>query len=153
MKRIRASALCFANQQWLCVHLKDPQSGKVFILPPGGEIEPGETPISAAQREALEETGYAVWVDPKSELVVDYSFFWMGKTYDCRTHFFIAKLEDSSQIASLPSQQRERESYILKSEWLTTAQLLKALEFHSQLKPMLTPWIEKNQALLTLSKN
>lgn len=153
MKRIRASALCFSNQQWLCVHLKDPQSGKVFVLPPGGEIEPGETPVNAAQREALEETGYAVSVDPKSELVVDYQFLWAGKNYDCRTHFFIAQLQHSPPVASHPSQKRERESYILKSEWLTTDQLLNALDFHPQLKPVLTKWIEKNQALLTASKN
>ena len=149
MKRIRASALCFSNQQWLCVHLKDPQSGKVFILPPGGEIEPGETPINAAQREALEETGYSVEVDAKTELIVDYQFLWMGKNYDCRTHFFIAKLQGGLEIASPRSQTVERESYILKSEWLTTEQLLKALEFHPQLKPVLTKWIGDNQALLT----
>jgi len=104
MKRTRASALCFSNQQWLCVHLKDPQSGKVFVLPPGGEIEAGETPVNAAQREALEETGYVVEVDPKTELIVDYQFLWMGKNYDCRTHFFIGKTQDSSEIASLRSQ-------------------------------------------------
>lgn len=148
MKRIRASALCFSNSKWLCVHLKDPQSGKVFVLPPGGEIEPGETPVNAAQREALEETGYAVEVNPTTELIVDYEFHWAGKNYDCRTHFFIGR------CLTEPSKSNpDRENYILKSEWLTTDQLLHALEFHPQLKPVLTKWIEKNQALLTASKN
>jgi 8-oxo-dGTP pyrophosphatase MutT (NUDIX family) len=144
MKRTRASALCFSNQQWLCVHLKDPLNGRVFVLPPGGEIEPGEAPVDAAQREALEETGYVVKVDPSTELIVDYPFLWAGKTYDCRTHFFIARLQGDWRVAPRPSPPPERESYILKSEWLTTEQLYAALDFHPQLKPLLKSWIEKN---------
>jgi 8-oxo-dGTP pyrophosphatase MutT (NUDIX family) len=140
MKRIRASALCFSNQKWLCVHLKDPQSGRVFVLPPGGEIEPGESPVNAAQREVMEETGYLVEVDPTTELIVDYQFLWAGKNYDCRTHFFIAR-----RFGGAPKNTANRESYILKSEWLTTQQLFAALDFHPQLKPVLKSWIEKNQ--------
>lgn len=145
MKRIRASALCLSNQRWLCVHLKDPQSGKVFVLPPGGEIEPGETAVNAAQREVLEETGYAVEIDAKTELIVDYPFFWAGKNFECRTHFFLATTNDNAEIASLRSPRLQRESYILKSEWLTTEQLFAALDFHPQLKGLLKSWIEKNQ--------
>jgi 8-oxo-dGTP pyrophosphatase MutT (NUDIX family) len=163
MNRHRASALCFNQSKWLVVTLRDPKSGKLYLLPPGGEIEPGETPLQAAMRETVEETGYRVHLQEKSEIVVDYLFFWAGKNIQCRTHFFLGELSDKLSTEHAASSSHGESALTEKSAsiedslgeastaqdaaveghaWLTTEVLLQQLEFHSELKRALTPWIK-----------
>lgn len=82
--------MCEAEHQLLLVRLRDPASGVEAFYPPGGGIEPNESPAAAARRETLEETGLAVEVDPTSELVASYPFTWNAIDYDVTTHFFHA---------------------------------------------------------------
>lgn len=53
----RPDGLLILNQQY------KHGCGKIVIEPPAGAVDPGETPLQAAQRELGEETGYAadVW--------------------------------------------------------------------------------------------
>lgn len=114
MKRHRASAVCIHANRMLLVELIDFASQKKFWVPPGGAIEPGETPEQAAQREAYEEAGVRVLVWPETHLIVDYLFTWQGHNYDCQTHFYLASLVSASdRIISL-----DREDYILQSKWV-----------------------------------
>jgi ADP-ribose pyrophosphatase len=50
--------------QFLCFRQTKYAVAGISLAPPGGYIEPGEDPLAAAQRELLEETGYAApeWV-------------------------------------------------------------------------------------------
>ena len=66
--------------------------GRVSVSPPGGLVELGESPLRAAQRELLEETGYAApdW-RCLGQFVVD------GNRHCGRAHFFLAR--NASQVA------------------------------------------------------
>lgn len=90
--RIRASVVCEAEGHLLLVQLRDPTTKAVHYYPPGGGIEPGESPAQTAERETLEETGLHVRVEPSLELVDRYPFTWDGVDYDCTTHYLAATL-------------------------------------------------------------
>ena len=97
--RTRACAVCVHQGKMLMVRLEDPQTKRLYLFPPGGQVEPGETPAQAACRETLEETGYAVEIDESSDRLALYPFEWGGKLYDCRTHFFRARLASAEAKA------------------------------------------------------
>ena len=46
-----------ADGRVLLMHWRDPHDGSRLWEPPGGGIDPGETPLQAARRELAEETG------------------------------------------------------------------------------------------------
>lgn len=54
---------------------------------PAGNIEPGEEPLKAAERECLEETGYVVSLQEKS-----YSYFPSNGSSNQKFHLFFGKL-------------------------------------------------------------
>lgn len=92
--RIRASIACVEGGRVLVVRLRDPATGEEVLYPPGGAVEPGETPAEAAVREALEETGLRVTVAPEATLVARHPFIWNGVAYDVTTHWFRAALAE-----------------------------------------------------------
>jgi 8-oxo-dGTP pyrophosphatase MutT (NUDIX family) len=66
--RVRASAVVIHNERILCIRAQDPKSKKDFFFLPGGEVEPEETSVEAAERETFEETGFSVKVDALSRI-------------------------------------------------------------------------------------
>jgi 8-oxo-dGTP pyrophosphatase MutT (NUDIX family) len=127
VKRLRASAVCEAEGRLLVVRLRDPVSGLEAFFPPGGGVEPGETPAETAGRETLEETGLRVRVDPLVEIVEAYPFRWAGTDYDITTHYFAASLEDAFDL-TLP--QVVDASYNLGASWLLADEALEAMSVH-----------------------
>jgi 8-oxo-dGTP diphosphatase len=126
-KRLRASVVCEAEGRLLVVRLRDPVSGLDALFPPGGGIEPGETPAETAGRETREETGLRVRVDPGVELVETYPFRWAGVDYDVQTHFFAASLEEPfaeaiPKVVDAP--------YNLGASWLPADEALQAMSVH-----------------------
>lgn len=124
VQRLRASVVCVSEQGLLCVRLRDPETRVPRLYVPGGAIEPGETPAAAAEREALEETGYRVRVELSSELVVRYPFRWAWRDVDCTTHFFRAALLDQ---AAPPASVLDAE--IEAVQWLPLSRLAEELGF------------------------
>lgn len=126
--RERASIVCLHENRLLCVRLRDPQTKREYLFPPGGKLEPGETRIEAAVRETKEETGYEVTADPKSELSLRYHFVWNGIDYDCLTHFYRGRLG-----AEVPSEVVDAD-YLVRVEWVSRDQISTILSFHEGLR-------------------
>jgi 8-oxo-dGTP pyrophosphatase MutT (NUDIX family) len=127
--RVRAAVVCVDNAALLCVRLRDPATGIARLFVPGGGIEPEERPAVAAVREAREETGYAVEVDPHSELVVHYPFVWAGVEMDVTTHYFSASLVGSRSAQG----EHERNEMHLGVEWLPLGRLYSELGFDANI--------------------
>lgn len=125
--RLRASVVCEAEGHLLVVRLRDPVTGVVAVFPPGGGIEPGETPAIAARRETLEETGLRVRVDSLVELVATYPFRWAGDDYDVTTHFLAAFLEDTFAL-EIPKVIDA--DYNLGASWLPVEEAREAMSVH-----------------------
>lgn len=88
--RLRASALCIADNHLLALKHSDPTVGDFWGIP-GGEIEPGESPLEAALRETREESGYITELLYDPQLVTEYDFVWHKHSYRCRTHWFVVQ--------------------------------------------------------------
>lgn len=127
VERVRASVVCEAEDRLLLVRLRDPVTGAAALYPPGGGVEPGEAPAETARREALEETGVRVRVDPALALVARYPFRWAAVDYDCVTHFFFATPEEAP-AAELP--RVVDVDFNLGALWLPTREALEALAVH-----------------------
>ncbi|HEX4352714.1 MAG TPA: NUDIX domain-containing protein [Polyangiales bacterium] len=124
-ERARASVVCVDASRLLCVQLRDPATGIARLFPPGGKIEPDESPLMAAEREALEETGYRVVADPARKCVAHYPYTWNGVERSIATHFFAARLADPEQPPAPVDDVHYNETTI----WLPIDQLEQALGF------------------------
>jgi 8-oxo-dGTP pyrophosphatase MutT (NUDIX family) len=124
--RKRASVVCVYGGKLLVLVAIDPASGRRYLLIPGGAVEEGETPLEAAERETMEETGYRVIAEANSELVRRYDFDWNGTIYDCLTHFFRATLAGNGE----PQGEGLDSPYLLSREWIDQVEVEHAMAYH-----------------------
>jgi ADP-ribose pyrophosphatase len=104
-----------ATEQLVMVRCYKHGLGQVILSVPAGYLEPGETPLAAAQRELLEETGYAAaeWKELGS-FVVD------GNRHCNTMHLFLAKNAQWVKPCQLDGAE-EVEVELVSSRWIVEA--------------------------------
>ncbi|TXK39087.1 NUDIX hydrolase [Nonomuraea sp. C10] len=97
----------------LLLHWHDKVSGADLWEPPGGGLDPGETPLQAARRELTEETGLPGSAVEDRWVAVDRDFPWLGVRYVKSERFYLARFPEARPPVD-PGEltEEEREAYL-----------------------------------------
>lgn len=103
---------------------RDPFDGSLLWEPPGGGIEDGETPLLAARRELLEETGLDPAAVRAQPTPVARDFRWNGRRYVGSELLFAARFEAERPALSRAGLMPDEQDNLRGHRWVSVSELV-----------------------------
>lgn len=132
-----------ADGRILLLRWKDPVADRVYWEPPGGGLDPGETPLDAARRELFEETGLPGKAVLDISVPVARDYHWLGVHYRKVEPFYLARFAASAPPAAPAAFTPEETETYIGNGWFTlpeiaTLDVLEPPHLLDALKPLLS---------------